>query len=458
MYEYKKTRYGFTIEFQRKRADLFSKFHLKQNCLWDDINHNFSKEIIRERNEHLHKDFINSYIPIIEENYKNFDYKKNKIKQDFLKKIILILIEKYDSNQLLAEAIELDYLNCVSALQLAIDSYDFELVDLIISKIPQKHKLHEILISNEYLNPLQYAIRKYDLLDFNMKENSKKSGISKKLREIPNRKLTTTGITEESRVFNKNKSINNLIKDIDIEQTGFFIPNINIFKSYLENMSKIVKKLADKTEYISVDTMYYLADANNPINFEELIQYIVNENSNNDILELAKYIIKTKKVDVARSNYDFDLGYFPKDTILATCIRIYNFKLLKIILEDEFCSEKLKSTLNQIVKNVGWDSKGNRTIVKSTDIDFYFAQVCHFFDYYHEYKKHSNLDNQKQEKHIIILFKEILFLFYKLGARFDIKDQQGKTTAYFMQKRLDEKRIPKELIPEEIIKEYGIKI
>ena len=70
-------------------------------------------------------------------------------------------------------------------------------------------------------------------------------------------------------------------------------------------MQKIIKLLADKTDYISVDTIYYLSDAD----------------CYTDVLELAKYILDTKKVDISRSNYDFNLGIVPNETILARCIR-----------------------------------------------------------------------------------------------------------------------------------------
>lgn len=426
LYEYKKTRYGFSTEFQKERAKLLSQTDSKLKTITDEITGYMDiteqNPEIQKKHEELSNEFFLRYNSIIEKNQKSVNKEHLKKMQEYLKEIIKILIEKIDTKYLLSEAIELDNHKCVSALQLAIDSYDFELVDLITYKITNLHKLK---ISEEFLTPLQYAIRKYDILFSN---NCSEDGISKQLEKIPIRKSLDFGITQESRLFNRITSINNFTDILICEQTGF----INS-EEYRNDMQKIIKLLTDKTDYISVDTIYYLSDAD----------------CYTDVLELAKYILDTKKLDISRSNYDFNLGIVPNETILARCIRNKNFPLLKIILENKFYASHFKNTINQIVINKGFDSKGNETIVKTTDTDFYFATIMPFL---YELRRRQKLQIlSDSDKESINMFKNIFILFYKLGARFDIEDNQGKTTAYYINKRLSEDSIPKEVIPLEIL-------
>ena len=106
--------------------------------------------------------------------------------------------QKY-AKHLLDEAVEIDTRKCVSALQLAIDCFDSEIVSKIIENLPEKKKnLAKVYISNEFTTPLQYAIRKYDLLmqcwDRIRKGNEDELLAPLEFRETPNRKDTAGGI------------------------------------------------------------------------------------------------------------------------------------------------------------------------------------------------------------------------------------------------------------------------
>lgn len=135
LHRYKMLCYGYTDEMQLQR----SRILLKQD--WETV----STELNKMYNENKGK---------WSGHYKRTEVLRKKLK----KQIILPLIKKEGAAPyLLDEAIALDFRHCVSALQLAIDSYDVEIVQTLLDHLPKGTDLSQVNISQEKLTALEYA-------------------------------------------------------------------------------------------------------------------------------------------------------------------------------------------------------------------------------------------------------------------------------------------------------------
>ena len=337
----------------------------------------------------------------------------------------------------------------MSALQLAIDSYDAELVRLIVESLPsEKINLANLYISEEFVTPLQYAIRKYDYF-MQMAEcvGNKKSIEPLERREIPNRKYVSHGVLPDDKEFNNKSHYIKIISSLTDLEVGCGVMGTKREGDILYKQQKeIIKYLASKTNPISVDTMYYLADQvdkNNPID----------KSSFNDVIDIARLLLDTDKVEVESVNTEWIRMFFdePNLTLLARCIENYNWSMLKLILSHPNSLKRIKPTINRIVSAPGTDSKGNPTIVTSTDLDFFFAKMCEKMPPKVE-EQQANEENKIYSDWWNSTCHDVMLLFWKAGARLDIKDNQGKTTFEHIEKWRKKGYIADSAIPKEIFK------
>lgn len=459
--EYKNCVYGFGAEYRQKRDEILSIFleHKKylrliaEKCpnagFYSSETFNVSDEFSKEAKTA----FFEHYCQLKHsENDFDAEYAVLKNRASLLKKHVIVPLIKRAKNHITDEAIKLEVRQCVSALQLAIDSYDSELVRLIVEHLPsEKNNLANLYISEEFVTPLQYAIRKYDYF-MQMAEcfGHKKDVELLERREIPNRKNVNYGVLSEDKDFNNEKGGKKIISSLTDLEVGYVVMTIeregNILYKQQKELFEIIKYLTSKTNPISVDTMYYLADQvdqNNPID----------KSSFNDVIDIARLLLDTDKVEVESVNTEWSRMFFdePNLTLLARCIENYNWSMLKLILSHPSILKRIKPTINRIVSAPGLDSKGNQTIVTSTDLDFFFAKMCEKMPPKVE-KQQTNEKNKIYSNWWNSTCHDIMLLFWKAGARFDIKENQGKTTFDHIEKWRKNGYIADSAIPKEIFK------
>ena len=457
--EYKNCVYGFNAEYRQNRDEILSKFSESQNCYRQIAGKCpsvgfYSEESITVSADIFEKadtSFIKHYCQL-KPSEDNFDAEYNVLQNraSLLKKHVIIPLIKKAKNHITDEAIQLEVRHCVSALQLAIDSYDAELVRLIVEFLPsEKSNLAKLYISEEFVTPLQYAIRKYDY--FMQMADCVGNGTSMEpleRREIPNRKNVNFGVLPEDKEFNNKSAYKKSLSDFTDLEVGCCIMRIekegNILYKQQKELFEIIKFLASKTNPISVDTMYYLADQvdkNNPID----------KSSFNDVIDIARILLDTDMVEVESANTEWDRAIFkhPYLTLLARCIENYNWSMLKLILSHPNSLKRIKPTINRIVSVPGMDSEGNPTVVTSTDLDFFFARMCEKLPPKVK-KQHSTPELKIYSDWWNATCHDIMLLFWKAGARFDIEENQGKTTLYHIEKWRREGYIADSAIPKEI--------
>lgn len=459
--EYKNCVYGFSAEYRQKRDEILSKFLESQNChrkiaekcpnagFYSEEASTASGEFFEE----ARTSFTEHYCQIKHsENDFDAEYTVLQNRASLLKKHVIVPLIKKANNHIMDEAINLEVRHCVNALQLAIDSYDSELVRMIVEQLPsEKSNLANLYISEEFVTPLQYAIRKYDYF-MQMAEciGHKKAVEPLERREIPNRKNVNYGVLPDDKEFNNESDYKKLISSLTDLEVGCGIMGIkkdgNILYKQQKELFEIIKYLASKTNPISVDTMYYLADQvdqNNPID----------KSSFDDVIDIARLLLDTDKVEVESVNTEWSRMFFnqPNLTLLARCIENYNWSMLKLILSHPNSLKRIKPTINRIVSAPGTDSKGNPTIVTSTDLDFFFAKMCEKMPPKVE-EQQANEENKIYSDWWNSTCHDIMLLFWKAGARFDIKENQGKNMFDHIEKWQRNGYIADSAIPKEIFK------
>lgn len=459
--EYKNCVYGFSAEYRQKRDKILSKFLESQNChrkiaekcpnagFYSEETFNVSEELFEEAKTA----FFEHYCQIKHsENDFTAEYNALQNRASLLKKHVIVPLIKKAKNHITDEAIKLEVRQCVCALQLTIDSYDSELVRMIVEHLPsEKNNLANLYISEEFVTPLQYAIRKYDYF-MQMAEciGHKKAVEPLERREIPNRKNVNYGVLPDDKEFNNESDYKKLISSLTDLEVGCGVMTIekegNILYKQQKELFDIIKYLASMTNPISVDTMYYLADQvdkNNPID----------KSSFDDVIDIARLLLDTDKVEVESVNTEWSRMFFdePNLTLLARCIENYNWSMLKLILSHPNSLKRIKPTINRIVSAPGTDSKENPTIVTSTDLDFFFAKMCEKMPPKVE-EQQTNEENKIYSDWWNSTCHDIMLLFWKAGARFDIKENQGKTTFDHIEKWRRKGYIADSAIPKEIFK------
>ena len=457
--EYKNCVYGFGAEYRQKRDEILSIFlehkkYLRQIAEKCPNAGFYSKETFNVSDEFFKKTAFFEHYCQLKHTENDFDaeYTVLKNRESLLKKHVIVPLIKRAKNHITDEAIKLEVRQCVSALQLAIDCYDSELVRMIVDYLPsEKSNLANLYISEEFVTPLQYAIRKYDYF-MQMAEciGHKKAVEPLERREIPNRKNVNYGVLPEDKDFYNEKGWKKIISSLTDLEVGCGVMGIeregNILYKQQKELFEIIKYLASKTNPISVDTMYYLVDQvdkNNPID----------KSSFDDVIDIARLLLDTDKVEVESVNTEWSRMFFnqPNLTLLARCIENYNWSMLKLVLSHPNSLKRIKPTINRIVSAPGTDSKGNPTIVTSTDLDFFFARMCEKMPPKVE-EQQANEENKIYSDWWNSTCHDIMLLFWKAGARFDIKENQGKTTFDHIEKWRKNGYIADSAIPKEIFK------
>ena len=459
--EYKNCVYGFNTEYRQNRDEILSKFLESRNCARQISNKCpnsgfYSEETMKisaDIFEEAYNLFIEHYFQLKHsENDFNAEYKLLQKRASLLKKHVIIPLVKKAKNHITDEAIHLEVRHCVSALQLAIDSYDNELVHLIVDCLSsEKSNLANLYISEEFVTPLQYAIRKYDYFMQMAECFSKRKTIEPfERREIPSRKNVNSGVLPEDKEFNNNSAYRKIISSLPDLEVGCGVMGTkregNIIYKQQKELFEIINFLTSKTNPISVDTMYYLADQidkNNPID----------KSSFNDVIDIARILLDTDMVEVESVNTEWSRALFnqPHLTLLARCIENSNWAMLKLILSHPNTLKRIKPTINRIVSAPGKDSKGNPTVVTSTDLDFFFSQMCSILPPKVN-KQNLSPENKAYSDWWNSTCHDIMLLFWKAGARLDIKDNQGKTTFEHIEKWRKKGYIADSAIPKEIFK------
>lgn len=472
---YKMLSFGYTDEDIVKRGQVFTDFHKKlyhgqvkyiaENCSDSEFSEIKNDEGLSEYLEKYWEDFLNK-IALINKNagqeVESTKEDREKLKSQLKENIIFPLI-KSAGNHILDEAILLDGYKCVSALQLAIDSFDYEIVKEIVENLPKKTNLSKLYISSEYVTPLQYAIRKYDyLMQYSEMIFSKEHsiGILEK-RDIHSRRKVDKGILDYDKDFYSQQDlIYQYIKISPIEECGLGLivhrdeSNKNIITVQQKNLMEIIKLLAYKTNPISVDTFYYLADIIDPKDSRVF----------SDIFDLTKILIDTGHADLCGTDFEWERFHQePTQTLLAYCInhtkkdgnpnhhfQQKNYDMLSFLLSNY--PEKFKPIINKLV--IAIDNEGR--FRRDTDLHFFITNQLesikawnnpnYAFDEKMKDKKYRQIYGQI----IALRMNHFLALFLKAGARFDIPDQDGKTVKDYLIEWKD--KMPKGCIPDEIIK------
>lgn len=459
---YKMLSYGFSDEDQLERSKIFSEYHNNIHQKQHEIIINefpkakFNDKELLEQSDKYFREEYNKFINKTQSLYCSIISKEqnDKDKIEFLKselkdKIILPLIKKAENN-LLDEAIVLNGRKCVSALQLAIDCYDVDIVKEILNNLPpQKDNLSEVFISHEYVTPLQYAIRKYDYLMQSAEMINRKSAVLICKREIHNRKNVSKGILDYDKDYYKQGDILfNFIDYHPFEECGLYLKHKkneseNILFEEQENLIQIIHLLADKTNPISVDTFYYLADIIDP---EDGCVF-------KDVLDITKLLIDTGHADLSGTDFEWDRKIFsePSQTLLAYCINHStkskngekafqkNYGMLDFLLSKY--PEKFKDIINRKIKAPGDDGK----IRCDTDLHYFITNQIESIKFYNK-EMNRDLNYGKQ---ISARMNQFLKLFLKAGADFNIPDQDGKTALDYL--RQYRPYMPADCLPDEII-------
>ena len=281
-------------------------------------------------------------------------------------------------------------------------------------------------ISDEYTTPLQYAIRKYDLWYLCNESWLRKKENIRSLSNVPKRKITSGGIFAKEQYI---ASISNdipIIQELPSEIFGF----VRDLKSQQENLVKIIHLLADKTNPISVDNFYYLIEQMNP---DTDIPY-------GDAIELAQYLLETGHVDLTMTDNEWtrNKSSLPFKTVLGYCIDKHNYPILQLLLESQY-TEQLKEIINLRLA-----FKGNEEKFRYQTDPLMFVQnmILNIKNYY--LKDPEKYDDYGK----MTAFKLNLFLtlFSKVGADFDLPDQEGKSLKDYLREWKD--KFPDGAIPE----------
>lgn len=429
LWEYKCCQLNHSPEYRKKRGELLFQWNNEQEELNSHLygNTTVGKRIEEARKElgyRYYSHFLETtryYLQSIQE--ETLRVMKNRKK--FLKeKVIIPLIEKMSASSLLDEAIELDYSSCVGALQLAIDSYDVELVECILKRLLGNSLT--FYISDEYTTPLQYAIRKYDFWCLSYDRFCEKKENLRSLSNVPKRKITSGGIFDKEQDIASKSNHLPILQQIQSKTFGF----VRDLKSQQENLIKIIHLLADKTNPISVDNFYYLIDQMDP---DDNIPY-------NDAIELAQYLLETGHVDLTMTDNEWtrNKSLFPFTTVLGYCIDKHNYPMLRLLLESQY-TEQLKKIINLRLA-----FKGNEKEFRYQTDPLMFVQnmILNIKNtYLTDPEKYDTYGRRTAEK--LHLF---LTLFSKVGADFDLPDQEGKSIKDYLREWKD--KFPDGAIPE----------
>lgn len=412
LYEYKCCKELLTWDFRQERSGLL--LELEKNCL----NPQSSMDAVKK--------FVDGYSALCSKtDFKQIDNNLFKRKAKEFKKIAFFLIEKFSADELLTEAIQLETKYNVSALQLAIEISDLDLVKVIVGKLVAENKdLSKIYISERLTTPLQYAILKYDYLMQDIENLHKtKMRAPLKYKDLPFRKITTGGILNEDLAHSKKNDYLRILSFFPWEENGFSLgaekPN---------NLIKIIRYLAQNTNPISVDTMYYLAD----------------QDCFTDVINQSLSLLDTGNVDVAGTNWEYDRGLIPQETLLSRCIRNKNWCLFKEILFHPKAKDDLKKSINRIVSSYSPDG----ILITSTDVDF-SLQFLRTIPYSTDEEVIKSNEYLKARELGAKYFNEILSRFCVLDADFTIKDNKGKTVIDYLRNWLPS--LPTGSLPKEIL-------
>jgi len=165
--EYKCCQLNYSHQYRQKRGEILFQWNNKQEKINSHLCGNSAiGETMGEKRCELGERTLLELTETANEYAQAMSTDKNqqqalKQRSKFLKeKVIIPLIEKVPADTLLDEATQVDTSSCVSALQLAIDSFDADFVECILGRLSDNPLT--FYISDEYTTPLQYAIRKYD--------------------------------------------------------------------------------------------------------------------------------------------------------------------------------------------------------------------------------------------------------------------------------------------------------
>ena len=466
--------YGYTDADLVERARMYSEyyanwyqkqyFYVAKNAADSGLSETQSDKGLNEYLKKVHLDFINqscAFYTRVAKSAKNTKTEREEIQSEIKEKIILPLI-KIAGNRLLDEAILLDGKKCVSALQIAIDSFDYEIVKEIVENLPSETDLSRLLISSEYVTTLQYAIRKYDyLMQYSTMIFSKshKIGMLEK-RAIHSRKKIDKGVLKYDKDFYaSNDMISKFVESSPTEECGLgLIPlkdeaNKNILSVQQKNLIAIIKFLAQKTNPISVDTFYYLADQ---IDSEDGHVFA-------DVFDITEILIETGHADLTGTDFEWS-RYNPKptQTLLAYCINhpqknevintVYdqkNYDMLAFLLSKY--PEKFKPSINRLI--LGFDNDGNKRY--DTDLHFLITNLIESIKawnnpkYAYDKKMFEENFRKSYGRQLAQRMNIFLTLFKNAGARFDIPDQDGKSVKDLLMEWKD--KMPEGAIPEGIL-------
>lgn len=410
LYEYKCIRRGWARQIRTSRAEYFKE--CLRTCydslytLHDKVGLSLSIQ------DAACRDCLKKISNAIEDFSRN-SAEQDEAQTDFneLRILILKLIDLYPVKELSYETINIDNEYCVSALQLAIDSFDVELVKAIVEK---DSDLCKKFVSYECVDLLQYVIRLMaTLADDEEKAKTKEA----KLPSVPKRKLPWAGITLNGKKYNEEMGINELIDNpIIIEDPkGYFLGSCHQLIEYLAEKTAKVKQ-------IPVDTLYYLVDCGNY----------------SDIPKMMDMLIKNG-ADVAginMENKEFDVPVF---SLIGRCVSVKNWGALEHLLTNH--ADKLKPEINKIF--FGWEKENPTELCYSTDF-YYF--VCKFAQSILFPSKYSN--DKDFENSCGSLFAEFLTLFRNAGADFFKENNKGDSVYSVLLRRLEDKKWPENAIPD----------
>ena len=473
--EYKNSSYGFSKKYRKERTAVLFDYQKQFDTTEKYITGEFENaDFLDEKlNRYLSEKCQNFQNEMLEKVLRNFEchfqkeVRNSKIQQnkaEILKNnVILPLISKIGqaenqkyAKHLLDEAVEIDTRKCVSALQLAIDCFDSEIVSKIIENLPEKKKnLAKVYISNEFTTPLQYAIRKYDLLmqcwDRIRKGNEDELLAPLEFRETPNRKDTVGGIIlkDKSILGALDKAKYSLLQSFFFEECGIvykrvsdadYEKNKNIILESQKNLYKIIVDiLAKNTNPISVDNFYYLVEQSK----NEFEPY-------GDIVDLTRALISTGNADLAGTNEEWmPPNILPEETLIARCIRFRSYGMLRLFLREY--PKEFKNIINQYVMGTGSSPSDIRV---ETDVHMFVLNQIESTKAWLDPNDSAELFKNKGDRTaygnmIAVKLNMFLTLFKNAGADFTIKDQAGRSVKDLLTEWKN--RFPEGSIPDGIL-------
>lgn len=453
--EYKNLVYGFDYEARVQRDkilfDTTNQFYEKFYSKKEFQNFEIVSEFFLKPQESIIKNFSELYYAYV--NYYNKNHqgavlleKAKRIKNE----IIIPLIKKIGESKskeiqesLLDEAIILNNRHCVSALQLAIDSYDFELVELLAKCIESSGKnLSDIFISDEFLGPISYAVRKYDyFMQSSSFTQTKEHEISLlKKRKYSNKREVSGGILPEDLDFldNREKMLLKVLDILPTEECGLLyktrdksehnneleknLPFVN-----QKNLYRIITEFfAKKINPIPIDTFYYIAD---------MTEEGINEQVYTDILAMACALIDSGNADFNQTNFSYwNHNELPQETFVSKCLRDRKYALLRTLLNKY--PQKFTKILNSRVIGTG---KTQDDVRCETDVHMFVLNMIE------STKKFESMTDENEKKNygnqIALTIEIMLDAFKNAGANFNIKNQAGKTVNDLLEEWKD--RFPK---------------